>query len=199
MTKSETRIQKKNQATILAAGLMVFSQYGFRGSTLDQIAAEAGLSKPNMLYYFASKEAIYRALLTQLLEDWLEPLKHIDPQGDPVEEILGYAKRKLAMSQHFPRESRLFAGEIIQGAPRIADHLSGELKHVVEDLAKIINGWARAGRIRPVDPIHLIFSIWSMTQHYADFDTQVRAILSEDPFPGAERHLEDMLRQMLTV
>lgn len=200
MTKPETRIQKKNQASILAAGLVVFSQYGFRGSTLDQIAREAGLSKPNMLYYFSSKDAIYRALLTQLLADWLEPIYEIDPDGDPVEEILGYAKRKLMMSQHYPRESRLFANEVIQGAPQIGDTLRGELRAVIDKLAVLINGWVAAGRIQPVDPHHLIFSIWSMTQHYADFDVQVRAVMGEvDPFPGAERHLEDMLRRMLRV
>ncbi len=199
MNKPETRIQKKNHAAILSAGLQVFSQYGFRGSTLDQIAEEAGLSKPNMLYYFSSKSAIYVALLTQLLEDWLEPIHQIDVDGDPVEEILGYAKRKLTMSQNFPRESRLFANEIIQGAPQIGDHLRGDLRKVINDLAKVINGWITAGRMRPVDPHHLVFTIWSTTQHYADFDVQVRAIIGdEDPFKGAEAHLEDMIRQMLT-
>ena len=197
--KSDTRIQKKNQATILAAGLVVFSQFGFRGSTLDQVAEEAGLSKPNLLYYFRSKDAIYTALLAKLLENWLEPLRKIDADGDPVEELLGYAKRKLAMSQNFPRESRLFANEIIQGAPRIGDVLRGELRELVDEIAVIINGWAATGRINAVDPHHLVFSIWAQTQHYADFDVQVRAILGEaDPFDGAEHHLETMLRRMLT-
>ena len=199
MNKPATRIQKKNQSAILQAGLEVFSQYGFRGSTLDQIAEAAGLSKPNMLYYFGSKDAIYTALLTQLLANWLEPVKEIDPDGDPVEEILGYAKRKLAMSRDFPRESRLFANEIIQGAPRIKDHLTGELREIVDGVAAIIDGWVADHRIRPVDPRHLIFSIWAMTQHYADFDVQVRALIGDaDPFAGAEAHLEAMLRRMLT-
>ena len=197
--KSDTRIQKKNQAAILAAGLVVFSQFGFRGSTLDQVAEEAGLSKPNLLYYFRSKDAIYTALLAKLLENWLEPLREIDPDGDPVEELLGYAKRKLTMSQNFPRESRLFANEIIQGAPRIGDVLRGELRQLVDEIATIINGWVASERVNPVDPYHLIFSIWAQTQHYADFDVQVRAILGEaDPFDGAENHLETMLRRMLT-
>lgn len=184
----------------MAAGLKVFSRFGFRGSTLDNIAKEAGLSKPNLLYYFSSKDAIYQALLAQLLENWLAPVKAIDPDGDPVEEILKYAKLKLKMSQHFPRESRLFANEIIQGAPQIGDVLKGELREVIDALARVLDGWVKAGRIRQVDPYHLVFSIWAMTQHYADFEVQVEAIIGEtDPFPGAEAHLEDMLRRMLTV
>jgi len=198
MTKSDTRIQKKNQAAILEAGLIVFSQYGFRGSTLDQVAEAAGLSKPNLLYYFKSKEAIYTALLAKLLENWLEPLKALDASGDPVKELIAYANRKLDMSQNFPRESRLFANEIIQGAPRIGDVLRGELRTLVDEIAGVINGWAKAGRIKPVDPYHLIFTIWSLTQHYADFEVQVRAILGDvDPYDGAAKHLEATLRGLL--
>jgi len=199
MPKTKSRIQKKNQAAIMAAGLEVFSQYGFRGSTLDQIALAAGLSKPNMLYYFSSKDAIYVALLSRLLGDWMKPVYAINPAGDPVEEILRYAKIKLEMSKQYPAESRLFANEIIQGAPRILDVLSGELHDTMQSLSKVVNGWVKQGRIRPVHPYHLFFSIWSMTQHYADFAKQVRAVMGdEDPFTGAEAHLEDMIRRLLT-
>ena len=200
MKKTETRIQKKNHSAIKAAGLKVFAQFGFRGSTLDQIAAESGLSKPNILYYFSSKEAIYEALLDQLLTDWLQPVRDIDPAGDPVEEILKYAKHKLKMSRLYPRESRLYANEIIQGAPRIKSVLTGELRDVIATLAQLIKNWSEAGLIRVIDPHHLIFSIWAMTQHYADFDVQVQAVLGDgDHFDDAEQYLEDMLRRMLTV
>ncbi len=200
MKKTETRIQKKNHSAIKAAGLKVFAQFGFRGSTLDQIATESGLSKPNILYYFSSKEAIYEALLAQLLTDWLQPVRDIDPAGDPVEEILKYAKHKLKMSRLYPRESRLYANEIIQGAPRIKSVLTGELRDVVATLAQLIKNWSEAGLIRVIDPYHLIFSIWAMTQHYADFDVQVQAVLGDgDHFDDAEHYLEDMLRRMLTV
>ena len=200
MSKYETRIQKRNHSVIMDAGLKIFSQFGFRGPTLDQIATESGLSKPNILYYFASKEAIYEALLTQLLAHWLKPVRDINPDGDPIEEILGYAKHKMMMSRLYPRESRLYANEIIQGAPRIKDALKGELREVVSSLVQLMNKWSSAGLIRSVDAHHLIFSIWAMTQHYADFDVQVQAVLGEgDHFPDAERYFEDMLRRMLTV
>jgi len=199
MARTTTRIQKKNQAAILDAGLAVFSPYGYRGSTLDQVAEAAGLSKPNLLYYFPSKEAIYTTLLGKLLENWLEPLRELDANGDPIGELLAYTQRKLDLSQHYPRESRLFANEIIHGAPRIGDVLRGELRTLVDEIAVVINAWAKAGRIKPVDPYHLIFSIWSLTQHYADFEVQVTAILGDvDPFEGASAHLETMLRGMLT-
>ena len=198
MTEPRTRIQTRNREAILAAGLTVFSAQGFRGATLDQIAAEAGLSKPNLLYYFPSKDAIYTALLEGLLDTWLDPLRELDETGDGMEELLGYVRRKLALSRDFPRESRLFANEILQGAPQIGPLLAGELKALVDAKAEVIAGWARAGAIAPVDPHHLIFSIWALTQHYADFDVQVRAVLGgADPYPGAEAHLETSFTRLL--
>lgn len=198
MTKQPTRIQQRNRSAILAAGLDVFSQYGFRGATLDQIAEAAGLSKPNLLYYFPSKEAIHTALLERLLKTWLDPLKALDGSGDPVEEIMGYAQRKLAMSRDFPRESRLFANEILQGAPRILAILQKDLKALVDQKVAIIRGWAAEGKIANVDPHHLIFSIWALTQHYADFDVQVRAVRgTDDPFLGASTFLDHVMYSVL--
>ena len=202
MLKPATRIQEKNRKTILDAGLDVFSQYGFRGTTLDQIADRAGLSKPNLLYYFAGKEAVHTALLEGLLHTWLDPLRALNPGGDPVAEIQGYVARKLALSRDYPRESRLFANEILQGAPRIEHALTGELKTLVDEKAAVIAAWARAGRIAPVDPYHLIFSIWALTQHYADFDVQVRAVLGPDKpdaYPAAGEYLATLFERMLRV
>ena len=197
MTKPATRIQKKNRTAILAAGLEVFSQFGFRGATLDQIADAAGLSKPNLLYYFPSKEEIHQQLLTSLLSAWLDPLRKMDDAGDPIEEILGYAKRKLDLSRDYPRESRLFANEVLQGAPHLGDTMPA-LKTLIDEKAKVINGWAKAGKIAAIDPHHLMFLIWAQTQHYADFDVQVRVVLGrDDPFPEAFAFMEHMLRRTL--
>ena len=195
-----SRIQQKNRTAILDAALEVFSAQGFRGATLDQIAAAARLSKPNLLYYYRSKEAMHRALLEALLDTWLDPLRALDPTGDPLAEILAYVQRKLQMSRDYPRQSRLFANEIVQGAPRIHAALSGDLQDLVDDKAAVIRGWADAGKIAPVHPHHLIFSIWSLTQHYADFDVQIRAVLGdEDPFEHAPGFLDTLYRRLLSV
>ncbi len=135
MSKFETRIQKKNHSTIMLAGLKIFSQFGFRGSTLDQIAAESDMSKPNILYYFQSKDAIYEALLAQLLTDWLKPVRDINPDGDPIEELLTYAKHKIMMSRLYPRESRLYANEIIyQNAHKTKKNLTRKHSYRVKKL-----------------------------------------------------------------
>ena len=201
-TKGKTRIQQEKTDLILDAALNVFSKFGFRGSTIDQIALEAGLSKPNILYYFDSKETIHAMLLSRLLEKWLEPLERMQDSNDPVAEICAYVTRKLEMARDYPRESRLFANEILQGAPHIINELSGPLHDLTQLKADLIQSWVAAGKIAPVDPHHLIFSIWSTTQHYADFDVQVKAVLGThtyNRFETAARHLNKMFRALLTT
>lgn len=193
----QTRIQSEKRELILEAALDVFSTHGFRGATIDQIADAAGMSKPNLLYYFKSKEAMHETLIHRLLDTWLDPLRELDDVGDPLTELRSYIRRKLEMARDFPRESRLFANEILQGAPRIMPMIEGELKPLVDDKAEIIKGWIKAGKINPTDPYHLIFSIWATTQHYADFDVQVRAVLGPDRggdgrFEDAARFLEEL-------
>ncbi len=200
-TRPPTRIQREKTEAILAAALDVFSAQGFRGATLDEIARAAQLSKPNLLYYFPSKEAVHHALLTRLLDTWLDPLRQLDPDGDPLTELRAYIQRKLEMSRDYPRESRLFANEILQGAPRIGDQIQDTLKQLVDEKAAILRAWSDAGRIAPVDPHHLIFSIWATTQHYADFEVQVRGILgaSEDGyFHDAAQFLAQLYTSGLT-
>jgi TetR/AcrR family transcriptional regulator len=197
--RPRSRIQKRNREVILDAALEVFSVHGFRGATLDQIAEVAGLSKPNLLYYFPSKEDIHQALLTGLLDTWLDPLRELAPNGDPLAEILAYVRRKLDLARDYPRESRLFANEILQGAPRMREAIEGDLKALVAEKAAVLTQWMEEGRIARVDPVHLVFSIWALTQHYADFDVQVRAVLGpgHDPFAEAGGYLETLFTRLL--
>ena len=195
-TRKRTATQARNEARILDAALDVFARAGFHGATIDAIADAAGMSKPNLLYYFAGKEEMHAALLEGLLEAWLAPLHALDPAGEPMAELRAYLRRKLAMARTHPRESRLFANEVLQGAPRIGPTLAGPLKALVDEKAGVIAAWIAAGRLAPVEPRHLIFAIWAMTQHYADFDVQVAAVLGADDarrFEDAARTLETLL------
>jgi len=151
------------------------------------------------LYYFPSKDAIYLTLLEHQLQTWLDPLRAMDPLGEPVTEVMAYVRRKLELARDFPRESRLFANEILQGAPRLMPEIEGALKRLVEEKSTILTTWMTEGRIARMSPTHLIFSIWALTQHYADFDVQVRAVLGpgHDPFAEAGTFLDQLFRRLL--
>ncbi len=177
--KKTTRIQRQNKHRIMQAALEVFSTSGYRGATIDQIAKTAKISKSSIFYYFPSKTEIYISLLTETLEEWLEPLRVLDHDGDPADEIMKYVDRKLQMSRDNPKASRLFANEIMHGAPNISDILHGSLKQLVDEKCVIIQQWIDEGKLVSVSPYHLIFMIWAATQHYADFEVQVDAIVDE--------------------
>lgn len=188
----------------MESALDVFSTFGFHGATIDQIAEAAGMSKPNLLYYFRRKEDIHEALLSRLLVTWLAPLHEMSVEGEPIDEICKYIDRKLKMARQYPRESRLFANEILQGAPRVGDKLATELKALVDEKAELINHWISQGKIASCNPHHLIFSIWATTQHYADFDVQVCAVLGdkasvERRFTDAAKTLEQLFVRGLKV
>jgi TetR/AcrR family transcriptional regulator len=147
---------------------------------------------------------MHRALIERVLDTWLDPLRAFDAEGNPEAEIRSYIRRKLEMARDFPRESRLFANEVLRGAPLIEDELKGPLKQLVDEKAEVIRSWAKAGKIAKCDPYHLIFSIWSTTQHYADFDVQVRAVLGQEKagegrFEDAGRYLEQLFMGGLSI
>ncbi len=190
-----TKIQQRNQRKILTAALDVFSRYGYRGATVAQIADAAAMSKPNLLYYFKSKQAIYLAVLEHTLTQWLEPLMLLDANGDPREEIWRYVKCKLDSSRTAPEASRLFANEILQGAPMIHQFLATDLKTLVDEKCAVLQQWVDERRIAPVTPIHLIFLIWAATQHYADFQVQIAALGRDtaDLYPDGEQTLKTII------
>lgn len=174
----KTRIQQQNEARILDAAVEVFATYGYRGATVDEVAERAGISKPNLHYYFERKRDLYLAVLKRTLEIWLAPLRELDREGDPSEELGQYIAHKVELSRRFPAASRVFANEIVQGAPFLKGYLQKELRAVVERKAAVIQHWVKQGKLAPVDPYHLIFMIWAATQHYADFAPQVRAVMN---------------------
>ncbi|MCU5775178.1 HTH-type transcriptional regulator RutR [Erwiniaceae bacterium BAC15a-03b] len=184
-TRRSRAVAAKREA-ILGAALEFFSQFGIHGTSLDKVAERADVSKTNLLYYFPSKEALYIAVLKNILDVWLAPLRAFSDDLQPLEAIREYIRMKLVVSRDHPQASRLFCLEMLQGAPLLKGELEGALKVLVDEKSAVIEGWIEQGRLAPVEPHHLIFMLWATTQHYADFATQVEAItgqtLSDDSF-----------------
>ncbi|MEM7257972.1 MAG: TetR family transcriptional regulator C-terminal domain-containing protein [Pseudomonadota bacterium] len=179
-TDKSSRIQVRNRKRILEAALDIFSRYGYRGSTVIQIAERAQMSKANLLYYYNSKSDIYIEVLENTLSAWLEPLTDLQVDGDPAEQIWAYTQTKLTLSKESPEASRLFANEILQGAPMIKEFLQVDLKQLVDSKCEVIQHWVDTGKIAAIKPLNLLFLIWAATQHYADFSAQTE-ILSDTP------------------
>ncbi len=194
--KKTTRIQTENTQRVLEAALQEFSAHGFRGTTVEQIATTAGMSKANVLYYFRRKQDIYVAVLQQTIDAWLTPLETLNPNGEPLDELWLYARAKLQMSRRSPAASRLFANEIISGAPMIGYYLQDELRAQVDTKCSVIQQWIDDDQLAPINPLHLLFFIWSTTQHYADFMPQIQFLHDDGDdklFDDAEATLKQLL------
>jgi TetR/AcrR family transcriptional regulator len=174
-----SRIQIRNEEAILAAARTVFAQSGFRGATLERIAELADMSQPNLHHYFKTKSDLYAAVLGHTLDIWLQPLESFDPDGDPRTEITRYIEAKLELSRREPDASRVFAYEMLDGGSFLRKDVQTRVKHHADHFAATLTRWSDDGKMRKVDPHHLLFLIWASTQHYADFAPQVRFLSGE--------------------
>ena len=170
--------QKRN--ILLNAALDVFSTYGFNGASLDEIAQLADMHKSNIFYYYENKEALYVEVLTTVLQKWLAPLQALEVELEPAQALANYLMLKIEVSRNQPKASKLFALEIIQGAPHILPILKGPLKKLFKRKAKVIQNWQEQGKIAAgIDPELLILNIWAITQNYADFSTQIEMVMGK--------------------
>ena len=179
-------IRQTNEALILGAAERVFARAGFGGATMAAIAEASGLPKANLHYYFGSKDVLYRAVLARTLHDWLEPMQLIEASAEPRDALEKYIRSKMEMAAQRPDGSKVFANELLHGAPIVKGLLSGELRDLVREKSAVIQGWVDAGQMAPVDPMHLFFTIWASTQTYADFDVQVCAVLGKKALNAQE-------------
>lgn len=188
------RTRQLNETRILKAAEAVFAEAGFNGATMQAIAEAARLPKANLHYYFGTKEGLYQALLNRVLDGWVDAFEHFRPERDPAEAFTAYVRDKMRFTRRRPLASKVFANEVIHGAHQVAPYLQTRLRNRVQEKGVVITAWIKAGKMAPVDPYHLFFSLWAMTQTYADFDVQVAAVLGKprlkaSDFDAATDHL----------
>jgi TetR/AcrR family transcriptional regulator len=177
-----TDIRRENERAILEAAEKVFAEAGFGGATMQLIADMAGLPKANLHYYFATKEDLYRRVVQQIFEIWLDAASSFDNAPGPVEGIGAYVDAKMDISRTHPHGSKVWASEVMHGAPVIQDYLETTLRDWTEGRIAVIQRWIDAGKMRPVDPRHLLYLLWATTQHYADFGHQIQTLNDGRPF-----------------
>ena len=191
-------IGEKNQQKVLEAAVKVFSRKGFSGARIDEIAKEAGMSKTNMLYYFKTKKELYHVVIVRVLRRWLGTLGNLQSSDQPIDVITKYISKKMQMSQQYPEASRLIAMEIMAGAPVIGEFFQTELHAWVKEKGQVFLKWQNEGLMAPIEPAHVFFMIWALTQTYADFESQIAAVIKPNDYdseiyPPATRYAIEVL------
>lgn len=192
-------VRARNEARILDAAEAVFAAHGYRGGSLSAIAQEAGLARANLLYYFKSKRGLYVALLERTMARWNDLIEAINVDDDPAQVLSAFIRAKLSLVRQYPQASRLFAAEVLQGAPMLQSYLCGPLRAWVDARAAILARWIERGQLDArIDPHALIFLIWSTTQHYADYEAQVLALTGREALTADdEQRIGDFLCHMV--
>ncbi|MCV2871217.1 TetR/AcrR family transcriptional regulator [Defluviimonas sp. WL0050] len=189
--------RRENEARILAAAEKVFAEAGFGGATMQLIADMAGLPKANLHYYFATKEELYRKVVQQIFEIWLHAADSFDNAPGPVEGIGAYIDAKMDISRKHPFGSKVWASEVMHGAPVIQDYLETTLRDWTKGRADVIQRWVDEGKMAPVDPRHLLYMLWATTQHYADFGHQIETLNGGKPL--SDRQWKEAKESVKTI
>jgi TetR/AcrR family transcriptional regulator len=202
---SRALAREGREKAIFDAARSVFAEFGFKGATTAEIARRADIPKANLHYYFPTKEALYRAVTEEVLTAWLDAASPFDLSDEPEMAISAYIGAKMDMARTDPLGSRIWASEILRGAPVIGDFLETTLKDWLRSRETIIRRWIKAGKLVPMEPRYLFYMIWATTQHYADFEGQMTALnggkpLSDAQFKNAkEQVIRTVLRGILPV
>lgn len=172
--QKQTRLHK--ETNILRAAEKIFAEAGFKGASISMIAAEAGVPKSNVVYYFESKEKLYLKVIEDICGIWLQASARMDELQDPGEALKSYIHDKMDLSRKRPYGSKVWANEIIHGAPFIRPYFNDTLKDWTASRKKILRRWMKEGHIQEMPPETILYMIWSTTQHYADFSCQIEAL-----------------------
>ena len=181
--QSERR--QEREAQILKAAEKVFAEAGFGGATMQLIADMANLPKANLHYYFPTKEALYRQVVQNIFQFWLRAADVFDSAASPAEGIGAYIDAKMEISRRHAAGSKVWASEVMHGAPVIQDTLESELAEWTEDRIKVIRQWIDQGMMNDINPRHLLHMLWATTQHYADFSHQIETLNGGKPLDNA--------------
>ncbi len=178
--KEATR--ERNQQLILAAAEKIFAKLGYDGASMSMIAKEAGVAKANIHYYFNSKECLYETVLENIVNSWNLGLEDVSVEDDPAVILYKYIQYKVILSIEQPMQSRLFAIEMIRGAPFLQDYIRTNSRPWFREKHELLQAWMDAGKMDQVDPNHLLFTIWSTTQYYADFEAEALLLLNKHEY-----------------
>ena len=168
------------ESRILRSAEVVFAAKGFSGASMERIAEISQISKQNLIYYFPNKDLLYKRVLKEILDIWIEKLSLLESDGATPEDVIrGYVREKMQLSRLYPNGSKVFAHEVISGAPVLKDYLLSHLKPQFDRDVELVKSWINKGLIDDIDPEHLFFTIWAATQTYADFSIQMEILLGK--------------------
>jgi AcrR family transcriptional regulator len=166
MAGQERRLQ------ILRVAMRLFSQRGFRGTTTKEIALAAGVSEAMVFRHFATKEALYSAILDQkaCLHDEMDPLQIVGEavkQKDDAGVFEGIALNALTQHESDPEFQRLLLHSALEEHELAQMFWEKFVRRVYQTLGNYIRQRQRDGAMIEIEPAIIIRAFIGMIMHHS--------------------------------
>ncbi|GAB4355184.1 MAG: TetR/AcrR family transcriptional regulator [Gammaproteobacteria bacterium] len=154
MVTTTKRVSEQKREAVFQAALQEFNERGFLATSMDRIAARAGVSKRTVYNHFASKEALFRAITEDLIERVSQAARiDYDPAATLESQLTRIGEQEMAMllSPDFLRLARVVLAEHLR-SPELSREVFENLQS--EELGLVV--WIRRavedGRLKAADP-----------------------------------------------
>ena len=157
-TTSEDRQSARKRQAILAAAATVFLREGYLGTSMDEVAALALVSKQTVYKHFASKERLFAEIVAATVEEVSDPVHeivlHLDESGDLESGLRDLARRQLAMVMQpkLLQLRRLVIGEAARFPALGRTFYERGPERTIDSLSGVFAQLARQGRLDIDDP-----------------------------------------------
>jgi TetR/AcrR family transcriptional regulator len=170
---SETR------SRVLDAALASFGTRGFEATSLDAIAADLGVRKQTILYYFPSKDALLEGVIDASADELTAELEHtLGRAGDGWGRVEAVVRKVFRIAARRPALLG-FLREVSRLGPPASTRLAARLDPLVKRAQGFLEEEMAAGRLRPRDPSLVLLAAYSMVMGVST-EVEVLGALGQD-------------------
>lgn len=188
---------------IIAEATRLFAERGYEGTSMGDLAERVGLRKASLFHHFESKEVLYAAVVSQLIEGVQKAIvAATSAEGTFVERLDALTDAITAMLAAEPHAARLLIREAMDWGPVMRDRLAGTLQEVLAASVEFTRAGQREGVFRQgLDPEHLVVSLLGV--YFIPFvvDRTIERVMGKSPFDGgfAEERCRALREQIRTL
>jgi TetR/AcrR family transcriptional regulator len=178
---AETPIGRKEE--ILDVATRLFAERGYEGASMNDVAEKVGMRKASLFYHFATKDALYEAVVDRVIASLRQPLDAIYASGGSYAERLDALTHTLteALGSR-PYAARLLLRETMDWGPVMRGKLADRILVVLEAGAAWVRAGQQEGAFVEGDPRHMVLTAVGMHIMPFAIEKMVERYFGQSPF-----------------
>ena len=174
------RVREKRVQSIMDAAEIEFARNGLNGTSVQSIADRAGLQKRQVLYFFKSKESLYKAVIEHIFQEW-RSLSPVDWNRPPKTVIAEYIDHLFFQAETKPHQNKLLVAEMLSGGTFGVEIMEiRDSRSIVSNTVALLEKYMDEGAMKRTDALAYLFQIWSAQHFYVAFGPEVSFFLEKD-------------------